>query len=79
MTLAPRRCSTDGRWGYPKPEDASRLRVLIDGDMLRGVVAYDVDEGWADVLLWGDDGDPVMRDGQFVATRRTGQIKVYLV
>lgn len=79
MTLAPRRCSTDGRCGYPQPTDPARLRVLIDGDMLRGVVAYDIDEGWADVLLWDEDGNPVMRNGQFVATRRSGVIKVYLV
>lgn len=79
MTLAPRRCSTDGREGYPKPDDASRLRVLIDGDMLRGVVAYDADAGWADVLLWDEDGNPTMRDGHFVAVRRTGMIEVYIL
>ena len=39
--------------------DASWLRVFIDGDMPRGVIAWNADEGWAEVMVWNDDGTAV--------------------
>jgi hypothetical protein len=76
MTLTPpRKGSVDGLHGLPSV-DAKRIRVLIAGDMLRGVVSYDCDEGWADVLVWGDDGN-VLHDGEnFVTQRRHGVVEV---
>lgn len=71
----PRKGSVDGLHGLPVIV-ARHIRVLIDGDMLRGVVSFGADEGWADVLVWDDAGD-VLHDGEnFVTQRRFGVVEV---
>ncbi len=65
---APRKASVDGLHGLPAIKGES-VRVIVDGDMLRGVVSYDCDEGWADILEWDDDGKP-LHNGEYYVTRR---------
>ena len=71
----PPRLSANGEWGYPIAEDADRWRVHVDGEAYRGVVAYDIPEGWADVQAHDDDG----RCEPGVLRRYFGQVKVFLV
>jgi len=72
--IAPRKASVDGLHGLPAIK-AETVRVTIDGDMLRGVVAYDCDEGWADVLVW-DDAGQTLHNGEFFVTHRiSGKIE----
>lgn len=76
MTLPPRQGSVNGEYGFPKVP-ARSVRVLIDGDMPRGVVAYDVTAGWADLLLYDEHGALVMNGaGGFLTRRVTGKVEV---
>lgn len=75
MTTPPRKGSVDGLHGLPVIT-AKLVRIYVDGDMPRGVVSYDCDEGWCDVLVWGDDGH-VLHDGEnFVVRRLVGKVEV---
>lgn len=76
MTTLPRQGSVNGEYGFPVI-DARRLRVFIDGDMPRGVAAWDCDAGWADILAHHEDGSFV-RDpaGRFITRRVTGKVEV---
>lgn len=55
------------------------MRVFVNGDMPRGVTAYDADEGWADVLIWNDEGAPMHNGEGFVTQRLFGKIEVKAV
>lgn len=80
MTEAPRRLATDGREGFPTPSNADAVRVYIDGDLKRGVIAYDALAGWVDVIMWDQDGVPVVTDdGDYIAQRYRGTIKAVIV
>ncbi len=64
---APRKGSIDGRYGLPiVPAEIGRgLQVSVDGDVKRGVAAYDMDEGWADIPMRTDQGHFIQRsDGR---------------
>lgn len=75
----PRTGSVDGQYGYPIVE-AKRVRVFVDGDMPRGVTAYNVDEGWADVLTYGDQGELLTNGaGVFLTRRIAGKVEVFIV
>lgn len=71
----PRKGSVDGLHGLPVVQGRT-LRVLIDGDMLRGVVSFDADEGWVDALIWDDAGKPLHDGENFVTQRRFGAVEV---
>lgn len=75
MTNAPRKGSVDGLHGLLVIEGRA-VRVYVDGDMPRGVVSWDCDGGWADVLIWDDEGTPVSDGENFVTKRVFGTIKV---
>ena len=75
MTFPPRKGSVDGAHGLPVIR-AKLVRVFVNGDMPRGVVAYDCDAGWADVLVW-DDAGHVLSDGEHYLTQRVrGRVTV---
>lgn len=76
MTAPPRQGSVEGQYGFAIV-DAKRIRVLIDGDMPRGVAAYNIDEGWADVLTYDEQGALVTNGaGRFVTKRVAGKVEV---
>lgn len=78
MTL-PRQGSVNGEYNFPVL-DMKHYRVTIDGDMPRGLAAWNVDEGWADVLVRDETGTLVMNGaGGFVTKRVTGKIEVRAV
>lgn len=78
MTI-PRTGSVNGEYGFPIVE-AKRIRVYIDGDMPRGVVAYNLNEGWADILTYDEQGALVTNGiGGFIARRVTGKVEVRAV
>lgn len=75
----PRQGSVNGEYGFPVV-DAKFLRVFVDGDMPRGVAAWDCDAGWADVLTYDEAGGLVMNGaGDFVLRRVTGKVEVRAV
>lgn len=75
MTPIPPQGSVNGEHGFPKVV-APNIRILINGDMPRGVSAYDVLGGWVDVLVWDDDGRPMHNGEDFVTQRVFGKVEV---
>ncbi len=74
MTI-PRKGSVEGLHGLPLI-NGKTVRVFVDGDMPRGVISWDIDQGWADVMVWGDCGEAVT-DGEHIISRRVfGKIEV---
>lgn len=74
-TFPPRKGSVDGLHGLPVIQ-ARLIRVFVNGDMPRGVVSYDCDEGWADILVWNDSGRPLHDGENFVVQRVAGVVEV---
>lgn len=72
---APRKGSVDGLHGLPRIH-GKMIRVFVDGDMPRGVVSFDCDAGWCDVLVWNDVGRPLFDGENFVTQRLTGKVEV---
>lgn len=72
--IAPRAGSIDGLPGLPRVEVA-KIRVFVDGDMPRGVYAFNADEGWAEVLVYGDDGRPLHNGEHLVVQRVFGKVE----
>ena len=80
MTI-PRQGSANGEHGFPVVE-GKNLRVCVDGDMHRGVAAYDIDEGWADIIELDDHGLTVWLDkaaGVRKLKRYRGKVEVFEV
>lgn len=75
---APRQLSANGEHGFPKHPNQGRVKVFVGGDMLRNVVAYDLDAGWAEVITHDDNG-ALMRLGEGWGIRRyLGKVKVFI-
>jgi hypothetical protein len=72
----PRQCASNADYGFERLARPDCIRILINGDLKRGVIAYDQDAGWADVVLWDDHGQPVWKDGDYCRTRYHGDIRV---
>jgi len=71
--------SINGEYGFPIV-DAKTIRITIDGDMPRGVAAWDCDAGWADVLDYDENGALRWADhGRFVTRRVVGKVVVRTV
>ena len=80
MSHAPIRFSANGEHGFPSAHDiVHRLRILVDGDMLRGVLAYDMEAGWVEVAETNGRGEYVRMNGQYIARRIIGAVKVVIV
>jgi hypothetical protein len=61
------------------PALASRIRVFVDGDMLRCVTAYDIPAGWVEIIAHGDNGFLQHCDGEWVTRRVHGKIRAVLM
>lgn len=72
----PRQCAGNDDYGFERLARPECIRILIDGDLKRGVLAYDQDAGWADVVLWDDHGVAVYTEGKVCRTRYHGDIRV---
>lgn len=57
---------------------ARRVRVFVDGDQPRGVVACDTHEGWADCRWRDERGRFVTAAGVAVLTRLRGRVRVFV-
>lgn len=53
------------------------IMISIDGQCSREVLAYDMDEGWADVVARDEDGHIIAKYGQLQSNRRYGVIRVW--
>lgn len=79
MIAAPSRFSAGGQHGFPSWKDINqRIRVSIDGDSVRMLVAYDVEEGWVDVPETDEKGEAIYVNGQFVIRRVKGSVRAFL-
>lgn len=80
MTIIPPRLSANGEHGLPvNPSICRRIRIFVDGDMLRHVVAYDIEAGWVEVIEHDERGFLVHRDGEWSTRRVHGQLRAALV
>jgi hypothetical protein len=75
----PRKCAVDHRDGFVFPDNPSHMRVMLDGDMLRPVITYDLDNQWVEVYKLDDSGRALHRDGVWLCERRYGDVKVTTV
>lgn len=74
---APRRYSTFDP-GYSQ-EIGERVRVTVDGDLFRCVVAYDCDEGWLETLAHDYYGVSEIVKGEVRVRRYHGKIDAVLI
>lgn len=81
MTDAPPRLSVTGDGGIPVAPFAirGRIRVFVDGDLYRCIVAYDVPAGWVEIIEHDERGMLVHRDGEFATRRVTGNVRAILL
>lgn len=80
MTEIPVRFSSNGEFGLPFDRSLSpRLRVFVGGDFLRGIVAYDIEAGWVEVLEHDERGHATKRDGQWLTRRVHGRVDISIV
>lgn len=70
--------SVDGMHGLPVV-NGQTVRVFVDGDMPRGVISWDAEHGWCDVMVWNDDGGPVSDGENFISRRLFGKIEVVAI
>lgn len=75
MEEAPRRLAADNA----QPELRARVRVYIDGDMLRDIMAYDVDQGWVLIVQHDDNGHRRQCSGEWLCERVYGRVKAVLL
>ncbi|WP_022684548.1 hypothetical protein [Sphingobium bisphenolivorans] len=79
MTPAPPRLSLNGEHGFPSDDRISAVvKVSVDGDLLRSVIAYDVIDGWVDVIAIDDAGKPLSHAQQWVTRRVHGDVRAVL-
>ena len=74
MADAPVRLSANGEHGFPTADNKSRVRLTIDGDSRRLVIAYDMEEGWVETVRADDHGLPVIHDDGYLCQREYGDI-----
>ena len=75
MSEAPRQMSADMDCGIAR----DRLRVFVDGDMVRDVLAYDCDAGWLACLVHDDEGNRMMDGESWLYKRIYGAITVRVI
>lgn len=62
------------------PEEIrERLRIYIDGDLLRDIVAYDVDRGFVMVIGHGDCGERIQSDDCYTLHRYYGDVQAVIL
>lgn len=75
---APRQLSANGEYGFPIGVAVGRVRVFVNGDMLRNVIAYDMDESWVEVVPHDDKGKLIRVGDAWQIVRHHGTIRVDL-
>lgn len=80
MTTLPRQGSVNGEYGLPvlPREMCEQLHIAVDGDPKRAVVAFDIDAGWAAVVMRTDSGRFVMGTEEYPPIRVFGQVTVWV-
>lgn len=56
-----------------------RVRVTVDGDLFRCVVAYDCDEGWLETLAHDDKGVSEIVKGEVRTRLYFGKVEAVLI
>lgn len=79
MSDAPIRFSANGEHGLPFDKALMpRLRIFVDGDMPRHVIAYDIEAGWVEVVGHNELGNCIYDrlTGEWVIRRVHGKVRV---
>ena len=71
----PRRLAFNEACAIPR----ARLRVFVDGDMLRDVVVYDCDKGEATVIAHDDNGNRISIGDRWLCQEVAGNVTVRVV
>lgn len=79
MIEAPARLSANGEYGYPIPDCKSSIRVTLNGDSKRLVVAYNIEENWCEVICTDDAGKALSKNGEWVCKREYGRVQAIIV
>ena len=74
MIAAPVRLSANGEHGFPTISNESCVRLTINGDSRRLVIAYDMEEGWVESYCVDDQGDLLIRNNEYVCKREYGSV-----
>lgn len=75
MIAAPRRVAIGDTCD---PGLRRRLRVFVDGDLLRDIVAYDADEGWVMAVRHDECGCRMMNGDCYVVGVVFGDVRVFV-
>lgn len=75
MVTPPIRLAFDEPCAIPR----ARLRVFVDGDMLRDVVAYDCEQGVALVIAHDEQGNRMMIGERWLCREFAGNVTVRVV
>lgn len=76
---APRQLSANGEFGFPVAPCGKRVRVYVDGDLMRNCIAYDCDAGWIEVIVHDNHGKLVKHGDGWLSRRIKGDVRVALV
>lgn len=74
MIAAPVRLSANGEHGFPTVDDNSCVRLTINGDSRRLVLAYDMEQGWVETVCVDDRGHCLVRGDEYVYQREYGNV-----
>lgn len=79
MIETPRQLSANGEHGFPIASAGNKVRVTINGDSRRGVVAYDIAAGWVETVMLDDKGCTLLNNGEFIYKREYGKVDVIIL
>ncbi len=74
MIETPVQLSASGEHGFPIAPTGSKVRVTIDGDSRRAIVAYDIINNWVEAAMLDDLGYPLHKDGEYIYKREYGKV-----
>jgi len=79
MIETPRQLSANGEHGFPIASKADKVRVTLNGESRRAIIAYDMVAGWVESINLDDNGMPLHRDGEYFIKREYGKITAVIL
>lgn len=79
MIEAPNRLSANGEHGFPTPNERAKVRVTLNGDSRRSVMAYDVDDCWVESYCMDNQGYVLFNGDKPVCKREYGLVKAIII
>lgn len=79
MIEIPKQLSAAGEHGFPIAPVGRKVRVTINGDSRRAVVAYDINAGWVESAALDERGLVLLRGDEWVYKREYGTVGVVIL